>query len=93
MIKNQLELSSLNVIFIGKRKMKVIAEKYKNEKEVLPILTFYYKEQNVGEIFICYPQMILLAAERDKTVDYILEFLLRHGMENLIKQQSEYASH
>jgi len=56
----------------------------------LPVLTFYYKEQNIGEIFICYPQMILLAAERNKTVDYILDFILKHGIENLIKQQKEY---
>jgi len=84
------EFSSLNIIFVGKRKMKMIAEKYKNEKVALPVLTFYYKEQNIGEIFICYPQMILLAAERNKTVDYILDFLLKHGIENLIRQQKEY---
>jgi ssRNA-specific RNase YbeY (16S rRNA maturation enzyme) len=88
--ENAVEFSSLNIIFVGKRKMKMIAEKYKNEKAALPVLTFYYKEQNIGEIFICYPQMILLAAERNKTVDYILDFLLKHGIENLIKQQKEY---
>jgi len=87
--KNILELSCLNIIFIGNRKMKKIADRYKNEKETLPILTFYYQEENIGEIFICYPQVVLLAAERDKTLDYIIDFLLNHGIENLIKQKSE----
>jgi len=83
------EFSSLNLIFVGKRKMKEIAAKYKKEKEALPILTFYYQEQNIGEIFICYPQMILLAAEKNKTIDYILNFLFQHAIQNLIKQKSK----
>jgi len=86
---NFLEFSCLNIIFVGKRKIKSIAEKYKNEKVALPILTFYYEEQKIGEIFICYPQMILLAAERNKTLSYTIQFLLNHALENLIKQKSE----
>jgi len=85
---NQVEFSSINIIFVGKRKMRDIVEKYKNEKNALPILTFYYQEQNIGEIFICYPQIILLAAERDKTIDYILNLLLNHAIDNLIKQKN-----
>jgi len=81
-------LSLLNIIFIGKRKMKAVANQYKNENVALPVLTFYYQEKNIGEIFICYPQMILLAAEKNKTVDYILNFLLNHAIENLVKQKS-----
>lgn len=97
-IKNQIEeiigkesgpiFSSLNLIFVGKRKIKALAEKYKKESVALPILTFYYHEKNIGEIFICYPQMILLAAEKNKTIDYILNFLLKHAIDNLIKQKS-----
>ena len=33
---------SLNVVFVGKTKMKVFTKKYKNEKETLPVLSFKY---------------------------------------------------
>jgi len=86
--KSGINFSSLNIVFIGKRKMKILSEKYKNENAILPVLTFYYQEKDIGEIFICYPQMILLAAERNKTISYILNFLLNHAINNLIKQKS-----
>jgi len=86
--KSGVVFSCLNLIFVGKRKMKTLAAKYKNENTALPVLTFYYQEQDTGEIFICYPQMILLAAEKNKTVDYILNFLLEHAIQNLIQQKS-----
>lgn len=43
------------------------------------------EENLLGEIFICYPQAILLAAEREKSVDKTLMQLIEHGIENLIK--------
>ena len=82
---------SLNVVFVGKNKMKVFTNKYKNEKETLPILSFKYnedvgeKEVLLGEIIICYPLAILLAAERNKRVDEIINQLIEHGIENLLK--------
>ncbi|EKE15015.1 MAG: hypothetical protein ACD_12C00199G0001 [uncultured bacterium] len=82
---------SLNVVFVGKNKMKVYTEKYKNEKETLPILSFKYnedvgeKEILLGEIVICYPLVILLAAERNKRVDEVINDLVKHGIENLLK--------
>ena len=82
--------SYFNLIIVGKRKMKTLSIKYKNENVPLPVLTFYYNEEDTGEIFICYSQMILLAAEKNKTVDYILNSLIEHGIENLIKQKNSY---
>ncbi len=85
------ENSRLNIIFVGKNKMRDIAKKYKGEDEALPVLSFSYvndpmiKENTQGEIFICYPQAILLAAERDKKVDNILTMLVKHGVENIFK--------
>lgn len=82
---------SLNVVFVGKNKMKVFTEKYKNEKETLPILSFKYNEEVgekeilLGEIIICYPLVILLAAERNKRVDEMINDLVKHGIENLLK--------
>jgi len=93
------ETYSLNVIFVGRRKMKKIAKKYKKEELALPILSFSYLNNNVetchgmslptdekliGEIFICYPQAVLLAAKREKEVDTIIIELIKHGIENII---------
>jgi len=82
---------SLNVVFVGKNKMKVFTEKYKNEKETLPVLSFKYdedvgeKEVLLGEVIICFPLVILLAAERNKRVDEMINELVKHGVKNLIK--------
>ena len=90
--KEQIALEhSLNVVFVGKNKMKVFTKKYKNEKETLPVLSFKYNEdvgENevlLGEVVICYPLVILLAAERNKRVDEIINELVKHGIANLLK--------
>lgn len=80
---------SLNIIFVGKRKMLEIATKYKKEKEALPVLSFVYDENRtedklLGEVFLCYPQVVLLAAERNKRVGEMIKQLLVHGIQNLI---------
>ncbi len=80
---------SLNIAFVGKRKMKEVAKEYKNEDVALPILAFSYlpdrvKDDNlIGEIVICYPQAVLLAAERNKKVDDMMYQLIEHGMKNI----------
>ncbi len=82
---------SLNIIFVGKNKMKSLTEKYKSEKETLPVLSFPYNEKVddeeilLGEVVICYPLVILLAAERNKRVDEMINELIKHGVENLLK--------
>lgn len=85
----------LNIVFIGRKKMKTIVAKYKQENVALPVLSFSYNDLNptlrvekdnvIGEIFICYPQAVLLAAEREKKVDDIILFLLKHGIDNILK--------
>lgn len=82
---------SLNVVFVGKNKMKSLTEKYKNERETLPVLSFPYNEKTgdeeilLGEVVICFPLVILLAAERNKRVDEMINELVKHGVENLFK--------
>lgn len=81
---------SLNVIFVGKKKMKEISASYKHENIALPVLAFPYKEQVeeeklLGEIFICYPQAVLLAAQKNKKVDVTILQLIEHGITNLMK--------
>jgi len=100
------EITNLNIIFVGKRKMLYIATVYKREPEALPVLSFSYRTDKrmmnrpndeitkqaedelnlLGEVFICYPQAVLLAAERNKKVDFTLTMLLEHGITNLLNE-------
>lgn len=82
---------SVNIVFVGKTKMRSIASTYKHEDVALPVLAFPYRadastgEPLLGEIFLCYPQIILLAAERNKRLDPMIDELLIHGIKNLLK--------
>lgn len=82
---------SLHIVFIGKNKMRSIASTYKHEDVALPVLAFPYRtdphldEPLLGEIFLCYPQIVLLAAERNKRLNPMINELLVHGIKNLLK--------
>ena len=86
-----IETSVLNIVFVGKIKMKQVALSYKHEAVALPVLAFPYKEKGpvqddvFGEIFICYPQAVLLAAERGKKVDDTIANLVEHGIQNILR--------
>lgn len=83
--------TNVTIAFVGKNKMRKVSNEYKNEDVALPVLSFLYNEQQedghvfLGEILICYPQAILLAAERNKKVDDMLDSLIEHGLSNLLK--------
>lgn len=80
----------VNFIFVGRNKMRQITSQYKNEDLALPVLSFSYKkdvndgQRLLGEVFICYPQAVLLAAQRNKKVDEMINRLIEHGIKNLI---------
>lgn len=81
---------TINIVFVGRNKMKKLSSVYKNESIALPVLSFSYNEkiedENIlGEVVICYPQAVLLAAERNRKVEEILITLIKHGIENLLK--------
>lgn len=71
--------------------MKQIVSKYKKEKVALPVLSFSYKNETnqteplLGEVFLCYPQIVLLAAARNKKVEDMIDAMIKHGVENLLK--------
>lgn len=81
--------SAINLAFVGKRKMTKVAMEYKDENVALPILSFsYLHDKNspdnlVGEIVICYPQAVLLAAERERKVEDMMKQLIEHGFQNI----------
>lgn len=89
---------TLNIVIMGRRKMGQIAKKYKQADEALPVLSFSYlghedkafKEEDnlIGEVFICYPEVILMAAKREKKVDQMIVSLVEHGIETIIRQSS-----
>lgn len=80
----------VNCVFVGKTKMKQVALTYKKENVALPVLSFSYAKDKtkglnlLGEIFLCYPQIILLAAERNKRVEEMILAMVKHGVQNLI---------
>lgn len=82
---------TLNLAFVGRNKMRALSETYKKEDVALPVLSFPYKGHVVdkaallGEIVICYPQAVLLAAERNRKVEETILTLIKHGVENLLK--------
>lgn len=84
---------TVNIIFVGRNKMKNISSQYKNENVALPVLSFSYddktppadRENLLGEVLICYPQTVIMAAQRNKRVEETIISLLKHGIENLLK--------
>ncbi len=79
----------INIIFVGRNKMHDISSQYKGEDKALPVLSFLYDERErddrlLGEVIVCYPQAVLLAAQRNKRVDDTLMQLIEHGIKNLI---------
>jgi len=78
----------VNIVFVGKNKMKTVATTYKNESVALPVLSFKYDDVSspsglLAEIIICYPQAVLLAAERGKRVDDMINNLIKHAVNTL----------
>lgn len=80
----------LTIALVGRTKMRLLSKTYKKEDIALPVLSFPFRELNeddflLGEVIVCYPQAILLAAQREKKVDDIIISLVEHGINNLLK--------
>ena len=81
----------LNIVFVGIRKIKSVEKHFKKTPQAHPILTLSYindkysdnGENLIGEIIICYPQAVLLAAQKEKTVNQMIMQLIDHGLENI----------
>jgi ssRNA-specific RNase YbeY (16S rRNA maturation enzyme) len=89
LIREKVKVSSaltVNVVFVGKIKMRQISKQYKKDEILHPVLSFFYPEENTIEVFICYQQAVLLAAQRNKPVDAIIVCLIDHGINNFVKK-------
>lgn len=89
-----LDTEQINIAFVGRRKMRGVANTYKHEDVALPVLSFPYASETpiesdelplAAEIVICYPQAVLLAAERNKKVLDMIIWLIDHAMETVKK--------
>lgn len=85
----------ITIVFVGKRKMRSYSNTYKHEDVALPVLSFFYGQEKdekearqspYAEIIICYPQAVLLAAQRNKIVDAQIISLVEHGIRNLVNK-------
>ncbi len=72
----------INIVFVGKIKIKQLSKKYLKDQIIHPVLSFFYPENNLIEIFICYPQLVLLAAEKNKKIDQMTIQLIDHGIKS-----------
>lgn len=78
--KNESNATDIDLVTVGDIKP---PDDSRGATPVAPIL-----EANnlLGEVFICYPQAVLLAAERNKKVNDILKWLIEHGVDNLVNK-------
>jgi len=81
---------TINISFVGRNKMRALSKNYKKESLALPVLSFPYQGEKIenenllGEIVVCYPQAVLLAAERNRRVEEIILGLIKHGIDSLM---------
>ncbi len=83
-------------MIVGDRKMKELNSTYLDRDNTTSVLAFaqmgegevfYYSPSDrvyLGDIVISYPQLIARACESTVRVDKEMEFLLEHGVKNLI---------
>jgi probable rRNA maturation factor len=81
----------LSINFVGKRKAKSLNEDYRNKDYIPKVLAFPMNEKGpdgvlrMGDLVICFPLARKEARKRQRMVSEIIEELLEHGINNLIK--------
>ncbi len=103
-LKNQGLVSDfyINVSFVGEKSMKDISKKYLGEQNSLhSVLSFSESEirgdfkypENLplplGEIIICYPEVVRQANKEGKLIDEKVLELVMHGAEHLLGKHHE----
>jgi probable rRNA maturation factor len=92
--------TEVSVTVVGDRRMKQLNTKYRNLRATTDVLSFPLNENlhndktqfvdppdnilRLGDIVISYPQAIAEAAEENKMVDDMIEFLVLHGLNHLL---------
>ncbi len=88
--------SEVSVAIVGNKKMTNLSKKYLKDNSVHNVLSFSADEMEkdfkyppndtlqLGEIVVCYPQVVEEAKKEDKVIDVKLIELLEHGALHLL---------
>ncbi len=81
-----LSFSYITTKKIMKQAVEIDGDTIQHTELTATLPTIVHDDNLLGEIFICYPQAVLLAAERNKKVDDTLKSLIEHGINNLVNE-------
>ena len=95
-LEREMPSGVLSVAFVGSRKGRQLAKEYLKDDIEHPVITFplvtregHFEVQNdetlLGEIVICYPQVALYAADKNREINKIIEQFLDHAI-SVLKQ-------
>jgi len=95
----------VSVAVVGRRKMKAIGERFMKDGKIHEILSFPYEDINnlhsegfinppdnilrLGDIVLCWPEVVIRASADDVMVDEELYALVAHGVEHLLGKHHE----
>ncbi|PJE63869.1 hypothetical protein COU89_00950 [Candidatus Roizmanbacteria bacterium CG10_big_fil_rev_8_21_14_0_10_45_7] len=87
--KRLLPSGKVSVAFVGSRKARELAKKYLHDDTAHPVITvphgtkgalFPGGDDVIGEIVICFSQVVIFAAEQDKEINTVISQFLDHAM-------------
>ena len=96
--------AEVSVAVVGERKMKDLSGKYLSDSKNHEVLTFALEDitnakggfinppdeiLRLGDVVLCWPQVLSLAAKDDVLVDDEVYFLASHGAEHLLGKHHE----
>lgn len=96
--------AEVSIAVVGERKMKTLTDKYKKDDKKHQILSFSNEDISqigkgfvnppdgalrLGDIVLCWPQLLLEASKDDIMVDEELYDLTSHGVEHLLGMHHE----
>lgn len=89
-----LDETEISIVFVGRRKIRELNNKWRNLDEETTVLTFGLEEPRdneeilrIGDIVISYPAARDLAQDENLLVQQAIDKLLVHGLNNLLKSQ------
>jgi len=95
----------VSVAVVGRRKMKVLTDNYLKDGKTHEILSFPFEDVNsgsgegfvnhpdgvlrLGDIILCWPEVVLAASRDEMMVDDEVYFLTTHGVDHLLGKHHE----
>lgn len=76
---------TVEVAVVGDKKIQTLNKKYRGKNKVTDVLSFSWLSGDfLGQIFICYPQIVRQAKEYEISVDEEFARMLVHGLLHLV---------